>query len=559
MTDELEKVSTPRGEARSMRALSPFDVGVQALNGNPTSAGGGADWFGPSQPIQPVAPPEVAGRTWDFVPGYNLATQPRAYEQVPFATLRSLAESYDPVRLIIERRKDQMCRLPWTLRYRHDDPTKKRPAMHELPEAKRKRVGQLINFFKKPDRQMSFRSWLRGLLEDLLVIDAPSIYCERNNGGGLIGLRYVDGTTIKRVIDSWGRTPEPILWNGAPFMWNGRTITLDNYVAEGFKAVPGSLVADQLPMDVDVPDFVLLPPAYQQILKGLPAVDYTVADLVYRPQNLRPGKIYGFSPVEQIIQTVSTAFRRSVSQMEYFREGNMPEGVFGLPETWTVDQVTQYQNWWDSLFVGNMGRRRQIKFMAGDGKFQAFKEPPLKTEFDEWLIRIVCFAFSYPPAAFVSLSNRSTAEQHEKQAEEEGLEPLKLWAAETFNEILNREFPDDDVEFAWTEEQEIDPVKQAEILRGYAADGVYTINTVRGKLGEEADPNPAANMLMVKTATGYVPIDNGQLENKVAEAKALAAAVPKPAPGGTGTTVNVNSRRPKKTGDGKAKPKKKTE
>lgn len=78
-----------------------------------------------------------------------------------------------------------------------------------------------------------------------------------------------------------------------------------------------------------------------------------------------------------------------------------------------------------------------MKFLPGgaNNAYTALKEPPLKNEFDEWLVRIVCAAFSYPPQAFTALSNRSTAEQHEKTAEEEGLGPLKLWFADLANEI----------------------------------------------------------------------------------------------------------------------------
>jgi len=42
--------------------------------------------------------------------------------------------------------------------------------------------------------------------------------------------------------------------------------------------------------------------AFQQILHGLPAVNYTSEDLIYMPRNPRVWKIYGFSAVEQIIE-----------------------------------------------------------------------------------------------------------------------------------------------------------------------------------------------------------------------------------------------------------------
>jgi hypothetical protein len=215
------------------------------------------------------------------------------------------------------------------------------------------------------------------------------------------------------------------------------------------------------------------------------------------------------SPVEMIVTTISTAMRRSVAQLEYFREGNQPDAVYGLPETWSPDKIQQFQDYFDNLYSGNLANRRKMKFVPGGNKssYVPTKEPPLKNEFDEWLVRIVCFAFSYPPSAFVSLSNRSIAEAHEKQAEEEGLDPLKEWFADTANSIIEREFDDSgSIEFAWVETQGVDPVKQKDVLVGYAESGVLTLNQVREKIGEEPDPDPAANKLMVRTPAGYTPI-----------------------------------------------------
>jgi hypothetical protein len=93
-----------------------------------------------------------------------------------------------------------------------------------------------------------WKTWLRALLEDMFVIDAATLYCRRTRAGKLCALHQLDGATIKRVIDDWGRTPQP-------------------YAAPG-----GSTI---------------YPPAYQQVLKGLPAVDYAVRDIIYRPRNVR--------------------------------------------------------------------------------------------------------------------------------------------------------------------------------------------------------------------------------------------------------------------------------
>ena len=105
------------------------------------------------------------------------------------------------------------------------------------------------------------------------------------------------------------------------------------------------------------------------------------------------------------------------------------------------------------------------------------------------------------------MSNRSIAEQHERSAEEEGLEPLKAWFCELANEIIEREFSGgDEIEFAWVDEQEVDPVKQKDVLTGYVEAGVMSLNEAREKLGLSPDPNPAASKLAAMTATGYVPV-----------------------------------------------------
>jgi hypothetical protein len=227
-----------RGEGQPSWPLSPYDLTVNY--GKPGAAGLGPDWFGPLEPITPLAPPEVAGRQWDFLSGYNLSTFPRGTAPITFATLRGLADGCDLLRLVIETRKDQVARLPWTISPRDkkasDDP----------------RLAALRRFFAKPDGRHGFAEWLRMILEDLFVIDAPTLYKSRDRAGRLLGLYPIDGATIKPVIDDWGRTP-------LPYVENGETV---------------------------------FPVAYQQILKGYPAVDYSTRDLLYRPRNIRVDRAY---------------------------------------------------------------------------------------------------------------------------------------------------------------------------------------------------------------------------------------------------------------------------
>src|SRR5580692_3670500 len=73
-------------------------------------------WFGPMQPLKPMAPADVAGRRFDYPTGYNLQYSPRSYEPVGFADLRALADNCDILRLVIETRKDQIEAQDWDIR-----------------------------------------------------------------------------------------------------------------------------------------------------------------------------------------------------------------------------------------------------------------------------------------------------------------------------------------------------------------------------------------------------------------------------------------------------------
>jgi HK97 family phage portal protein len=431
-----------------------------------TGRAAASGWFGPLAPLAPIAPKDVAGRSFDFPSGYNIATKPRSFEPITVEDLRALAETYDLLRLVIETRKDQIERLPWTLRVR---------AGKTGPGAAR--LDELTRFFERPDGEHDFALWLRMLLEDLFVLDAPTLWRQRRRNGELFALHPLDGATIKRVIDDWGRTPQPFEQGGA----------------------------------------LVYPTAYQQILKGYPAIDYSTRDIIYAPRNLRPGRVYGLSPVEQIVMTVCTALKRQTFTLTHFTEGNIPESLIGVPENWTPDQIKNFQDYWDAYFTGDLAARRRAKFVPG-GVAKTFiqtKEPELKGAFDEWLARIVCYAFSVSPQAFVAQINRSTGETHKEMAEEEGLRPILNWVKRLIDRVLIEDFGESAVEFVFGQDERIDPSEQAQILSAYVGVGILTRNEARAKLGLAPVEDSVANELTMTTAAGATPVATALEQNFV--------------------------------------------
>ena len=384
------------------------------------------EWFGPQRPIHPSAPPDVAGRQFDYPTGYNINLRPRANEPISFEQLRALADNLDILRLVIETRKDNMASIPFEIKPK--DEGKEKDARCERIEA----------FFAMPDQEHTWTEWLRMIMEDMDVIDALTIYPRMTKGGQLYALEPIDGATIVRKLDAGGRTP--------------------------------------MPSDI----------AYQQYLKGVPAGDFTRDELIYKPRNLRTNRVYGYSPVEQIVMTINIALRRQVSQLQFYTEGSTPDLILTVPPDWTTDQVRQFDAWWNNTLSGNTAARRQTKFVHGGVNSINTKEGLLKDEYDEWLARIITYAFGMAPTPFVKQLNRATAETAVETAKQEGMVPVMVWLKNLIDYIIIKYFGYTDIEFAWQDLKDPDLAQQAQIkLLTSQSDqidlsaGIVDINEVR--------------------------------------------------------------------------------
>jgi hypothetical protein len=487
------------------------------------------NWFGPFQPLQPVVQDPMAegtqGRRMDYQTGRNLNYYPRGELGVSFGDMRALAKNCEVLRGVIEARKDQIAAIDWAIRPRSawtdgtdddtdsgvvtqgqmgladpatqmggkmakraprngvpppvgssktpriggnrpDPVTGNRPVAIkktdvntiQLPLDVRKRIQDVTDFFQYPDKEHTWDQWCRALNEDMFVIDAATLYKRRTNGGSLYALEYIDGATIFPLIDAFGRRP-------------------------------------QGPTD----------PSYQQILHGVAACDYKAEELMYMPRNVSTHRYYGYSPVEQVVWTTNTAIRRAAFQLEYYVSGSTPDAFVGLPEGWNLQNVKDFQLWFDSLMSGDLANRRKVRFMPGQFKYVETKEPPLKDSYDEWLARIICFIFSISPEPFIEHLNRATAGTARSRALEEGLLPLQRWWKNLMDAIIRYDLGQPDLEFVFLDDREQDPKVQMEVDTGYVKAGIRAIDEVREARGWNPYGGPAENPMALTTA-GYVPL-----------------------------------------------------
>ena len=376
------------------------------------------------EPQRAAMPTGTAPSRFDFDVQSNIQTTPRADAQVTFEQLRAFADGYDLLRLAIEKRKDQIEAMEWNI-----------AAIDKSDPVARAQAERLYKQLRRPDGVHSFSRWMRAIVEDVLVIDAPAIYVRRNIAGHIYALELVDGATIKVNITDEGRTPMPPL------------------------------------------------PAYQQIIDGIPAVDLTTEELLYFPRNVRSHKLYGLSKVEQVIMTVNLALNRQMYQLDYYTQGTIPEAFLSCPPDWTVDQIGEFQKYWDLIFEQNPDIKRKARFVPAGMNPIFPKDSPMKDEFDEWLARIISYALDLPPTALVKETNRATAETTQAASQSEGQRAFMNYLKEIMDILLHDYFDVDGVEFVWATKEEVEPLKQAQIDQMYVNLHILTPSEVRSRLG----------------------------------------------------------------------------
>lgn len=434
----VDKAATFKLFDRSMvdRVVQGVKNLVSPLRPSGTQASNQQTWFGPGEPQQPLAPKdEVAGRQFDFPVGINTYAKPRAHEPITFEQLRKLADpaegGWDLLRLAIETRKDQMAKLEWSIlpRKRVNESFRRKPD---------DRCKEVENFLRKPDRIHPWPQWVRMICEEELVIGAPAVYLRRDLGGKPWALEIVSGDKIQPVLDGTGRQPLP-------------------------------------------PE-----PAYLHVLKGVVAARYTADEMLYFPRNPRAHKMYGMGIVEQIIMTVNIGLRREMLQLESFTAGNVPDSLISTPKEWSIQQLAEYQRYWDSM-MESPSARRKAKFVPGEVVYQPTRGEGtgLLDQFDEWLARIVMYAFSLPPTAFVRMMNRATAQTSYETALEEGLAPMMVWLKGAVDDIIGRCFGYDDIEIVWDNIRKLDPQDQAMQNLQFMQRGVKSLDEIRAEMGLE--------------------------------------------------------------------------
>ncbi len=426
----------------------------------------------PGIPLAPLYAPGAFPRQFFTRPGANLNFVPRREfpELTPFQLLRNLADASDIVRLAIEDVKNQVVALEWDV-HSIDDKAADRLAPN---------IARVKEFFKRPDRQHSFRRWLAMLLEDCLVCDALTFYRRRTVSGEPYAMLPIDGSTIKPIVDFYGIAPDP------------PETAFQQY---GY----GRIEADFHRPYFHRADLAAALSASSSDPSKLPV------ELVYEPRSPRPFTPYGQSPVERVLITVNLALRRQLHYLAFYTDGNIPEAFWKCPSNWEPHHVETMQDTFDKMLTGELGLRRKLRFMPG-GEGAGLENPrgadEWKKEFDEYLARVVCYAFNTSPLPLVQLMNRASGEMADAEESDSGHHPLMRFVEEFLTREIHEFLNEPELQFIWIEDKEADERLDFERNVAYIDRGVYEVDEVRAQKGKEKTGIPR----YVMTPAGPVPV-----------------------------------------------------
>lgn len=429
-----------------------------------------SDWFGPLQPMQPVTPTSFQPRQYGYPQGANLTWQPKGDSPIDFWTLRVLADSWDLLRNCIRMKKNQICGVDYVLRARKQPDENIND--YKARAAKDPELADLRKFFLKPDGVHPWRQWLRMWVEDVLVLDAAALWAPRDSKSRIMAFVPIAGDTINRILTERGTSP------------------------------------------VD-PEST----AYQQVLYGTPVFDFKYQDLVYSISEERTHQRYGYSRVEQALQTIAFGLRRQEWQISEYTSGNTPEALAFMSPDLPIERVKEFQQSFDEALSGDLAKRRRITFLPGIGGTASGQTPIifpkqalLKDDLDVWLAQVMCSVFGISFQPFAKQMNRASSEEANDAAEREGLKPDVDFVLDMANELLERMGVGDEYEFTTQPHQEVDLLKRSQADSIDVRANILTPDEAREMRGLEPLPQKEGKQLQ-----GALPPGEGQTAQEAAQ------------------------------------------
>ena len=449
--------------------------------------------FPPAMPLIPslINRPREDGRAdprkYEFPVAWNI--QIVEQRNIPFRLLREVADGADIVRKCIEVNKSIIAGMNWDIVIGEDAITRtmaensvgSTEAARLVREQLAAEITRAKDFWRSPDRMngMSFQEWVSMALEEVLVIDALSIYPNRTlDDKTMHSLEILDGSTIKPLLNAHGSRPLP------PH------------------------------------------PAFQQILWGFPRGEFTAApdadgeftadDLVYAPRNRRSFTPYGLSPVERCLTLVDLYMKRLHWFKTEFTDGAIPDlAVMTDMEFGQNPQLLRaYEQIFNDDLAGNLEARRGARLFPKGFQPEVLAQSDAKYSdtFDNFLIKSICGHFGVLPSQIGftpdnGLGGKGHQDGEAATADMVGVRPLLEWFEDLLNQLSYKflNMPRD-LKFTFTNEETEDDSLRATTRQMEFFSAQKTLNEIRSEMGQPLFTFPEADAPLIIQGGSVMPL-----------------------------------------------------
>ena len=234
--------------------------------------------------------------------------------------------------------------------------------------------------------------------------------------------------------------------------------------------------------------------AYIQVDRNMKIVSSWNKDkIIYFQLNPQSNKIYGLSPLESLIQTVTAELYSSQYNLDFFYNNATPRFAVlmeGLGNGQGAAALARFRSWWDNELRGNP--HRPIIIGSEQGKI-AFQKVGLSNEemqfqdYSKMLLAKIMVVYKMQPSIlgveFGSSSSVQNNVQQERQFKIDAVKPHMTIFTDKINQQIihsNSGFNYNDVYIDFDLDV-IDKKQQAEWHELYLKNGVITINEIRTK------------------------------------------------------------------------------
>lgn len=354
---------------------------------------------------------------------------------VSYATLHEMVKQSQVLSAIVNTRINQVSSFSRVPRTKHSLGFRiQKKNTKVMTDTQKKKAHQYEEFIVNcgegdaAHKRDYLEQFIRKTSRDRLIVDQVNFERVFTLGNALHEYVSVDSATIRIALRKFFDDTNPLKSSIDTQMVNDR--------GKGFARV-------NVPLDKK---------AFVQVLNGQIVCEFTedeMAFLVAWPRTEVNVAGYGYSEVEQLIQTVTAILFASEYNRRFFSSGSSPKGVLNIKANMNQTQMDGFKKAWLAQLSGITGAwRTPIVAAEGGLEFINMQQTNREMEFskyNDFLIKIACAVYQIAPEEINFSSQTSTngqgavfeskSELRLKASRDKGLVPLLTF----FENGLNRE------------------------------------------------------------------------------------------------------------------------